>query len=315
MNQEVFEAVQDDHVGSLLDVGGALKVRGRPTLSILSRSCQAGRFPSTSPGTVLTMADFIHSDLGSRKRGDIVEVTLSAGANVRLLDSTNFSRYRRGQQHRYHGGLAKRSPVRLAIPGNGHWHCVVDMQGLRGTVRAGFQIVPAEATRPLPAIREHSQIAEIARNLADLGGDDQTPARDFDVFISHATEDKDAIVRPLAHALRAAGLTVWYDEFELRIGDSLRRRIDEGIARSRFGIVVLSNAFFAKGWPQYELDGLVTMAVSGRQVMLPLWHNVSKDEVLAQSPSLADKVALRTSDHSIDEIATEVAGVVKAQFP
>ncbi len=248
-------------------------------------------------------------------RGDIVEVTLSAGANVRLLDSMNFSRYRRGQQHRCHGGLARISPVRLVIPSSGHWHCVVDMQGLRGSVRAGFRVVPAEATRPLPAIREHNQIAAIARNLADSVGDDRTPARDFDVFISHATEDKDAIVRPLAHALRTAGLTVWYDEFELRIGDSLRRRIDEGIARSRFGIVVLSNSFFAKGWPQYELDGLVTMAVSGRQVMLPLWHNVSKDEVVAQSPSLADKVALRTADHSIDEIAAEVAGVVKTGLP
>jgi hypothetical protein len=63
---------------------------------------------------------------------------------------------------------------------------------------------------------------------------------------------------------------VWYDEFELRIGDSLRRKIDAGITGSRFGIVVLPPRFFAKGWPQYELDGLVTMAVSGAQVLLTL---------------------------------------------
>ena len=83
-----------------------------------------------------------------------------------------------------------------------------------------------------------------------------------------------------------------------------------GIARSRFGIVVLSHAFFDKSWPQYELDGLVTMAVSGQQVILPLWHEISKDEVLRQSPSLADKVALRTSDYSVAEIADEIAAVV-----
>ncbi len=90
----------------------------------------------------------------------------------------------------------------------------------------------------------------------------------------------------------------------------MRRKIDAGIARSRFGIVVLSPAFFAKDWPQYELDGLVTMSVSGKQVLLPLWHGTSKDEVMNHSPSLADKVALRTSDYSIEEIAEEIAAVV-----
>lgn len=258
------------------------------------------------------MSDFIHSDLGHRSSGDVVEVTLSAGANVRLLDSSNFSRYRGGQQHRYYGGLARQSPVRLQIPHGGHWHCVVDMQGLRGSVRASFRVVPGAALRPLPPIRQqHAEIAAIAANAAELAPAHERRRRDYDVFISHAAEDKEDIVRPLAHALQGHGLSVWYDEFELRIGDSLRRRIDEGIARSRFGIVVLSNAFFAKSWPQYELDGLVTMAVSGRQVLLPLWHRITKDEVVEQSPSLADKVALRTSDYSVDEIAAEIASVVE----
>ena len=62
-----------------------------------------------------------------------------------------------------------------------------------------------------------------------------------DVFVSHASEDKDAVVRPLAHALRAAGLRVWFGEFALHIGDSLRRKVDRGLATSRFGVVVLSH--------------------------------------------------------------------------
>ncbi|MEX2197072.1 MAG: toll/interleukin-1 receptor domain-containing protein [Thermoleophilaceae bacterium] len=135
--------------------------------------------------------------------------------------------------------------------------------------------------------------------------------KQYDVFISHATEDKDAIVRPLAIALAERGLDVWYDEFELRIGDSLRRKIDRGIANARFGVVVLSRAFFAKNWPQYELDGLVTREIhGGNQIILPLWHGLSKDELLRHSPSLADKVALRTSDLSVDQIADEVAAVI-----
>jgi TIR domain-containing protein len=148
--------------------------------------------------------------------------------------------------------------------------------------------------------------------LAEAAPSDDVRTHSYDVFISHASEDKSAVVTPLANALRQRGLSVWFDNFELKIGDSLRRKIDTGISRSRFGIVVLSPAFFAKGWPQYELDGLVTMAISGKQVLLPLWHGVSKDEVVSQSPSLADKVALRTADYTIDEIAEEITPVVQA---
>lgn len=256
---------------------------------------------------------FIDIDLGQCQRGDIAEITLSSGANVRLLDSSNFNAYRSGRNHRAIGGLAKVSPVRIQIPQAGHWHVAVDMQGLKGTVRASGRRIAAAALQPLPPIRQrHAGLQAIADNLAsDVPPALAVDAREFDVFISHASEDKDDVVRPLAQELRAHGLEVWYDEFELKIGDSLRRKIDAGVSRSRFGIVVLSTPFFAKGWPQYELDGLVTMAVSGRQVLLPLWHGVSKDEVVRHSPSLADKVALRTADYTIAEIAAEITSVVR----
>jgi hypothetical protein len=233
------------------------------------------------------MADFLQYDLGHCNRGDVAEVTLSTGANVRLLDSSNLSRYKRSADHRYWGGLATRSPTRIGIPHSGHWFVVVDMQGLRGgQIRSGARVIRASAFKPLPPIREQRRdLAEIAHNVSDIPPARATEEREFDVFISHATEDKDAIVRPLAVALQERELRVWYDEFELRIGDSLRQKIDSGIANSNFGVVVLSHAFFAKGWPQYELDGLVTMAVSGKQVILPLWHEISKDEVITISSS------------------------------
>ncbi len=131
------------------------------------------------------------------------------------------------------------------------------------------------------------------------------------MFISHASEDKAPVVRPLAEALTDLRVEVWYDEFELRIGDSLRRKIDHGIARSRFGLVVLSRSFFAKNWPQSELDGLVARDVDrGGGRLLPIWHEITKSEVLAQSPSLADRVALSTATSTLDEIAAEIAEVV-----
>lgn len=255
--------------------------------------------------------NFVHSDLGQRKRGDVLEVTLTKGANVRLLNSSNFQHYKRGERHTYHGGLVKKSPVRIAIPSSGHWYAVVDMQGLKGSTRASFRVINVSALQPLPPIVDRRpELAEIAANAAAVAPQGGANDREFDVFVSHASEDKDAIARPLAEALRDRDLSVWFDEFELLVGDSLRRKIDMGISRSRFGLVILSHAFFAKGWPQYELDGLVTRAVNGEQVILPIWHGVSKDDVVAQSPSLADKVALRTADYTVAEIADEIATVV-----
>jgi len=251
---------------------------------------------------------FTHYDLGNRKRGEIVEITLSgSAANVRLMNSTNFNSYKNGGRHRYTGGLTKKSPVHLQIPNSGHWHVTVDMAGLRGTVRSSIRILPS----PLPEIRERplSSIPSLVQSEPSV--DSSKDDREYDVFISHASEDKDAIVSQLAHALKEAGLSVWYDEFELKIGDSLRRKIDKGLANSQFGIVVLSHAFFNKGWPNYELDGLVTRAVTGEQILLPIWHNISKQEVIKYSPSLADKLARSTSTHTVEEIAEEIVEVIR----
>lgn len=115
---------------------------------------------------------FIHNDLGQRKKGDVVEVTLTSGANVRLLDSHNLGAYRNGRAHKFTGGLATRSPVRLAIPSSGHWHVAVDMQGLRGSTRASVRVIPGSALSPLPPIRESRiRLQDIADNMAEAAPD------------------------------------------------------------------------------------------------------------------------------------------------
>src|SRR5258708_1059094 len=114
----------------------------------------------------------------------------------------------------------------------------------------------------------------------------------WDVFISHASEDKKGGGEPLFGGLENGGLSIWYDRIELRLGDSLRNRIDEGLAQSRFGIVILSPAFFAKHWPQQELNGLAQREVDGRKVLLPVWYNITAEEVRSHSPMLADRVAV-----------------------
>jgi hypothetical protein len=114
------------------------------------------------------------------------------------------------------------------------------------------------------------------------------------VFISYAWEDK-PLARPLAEALRDAGLKVWYDDFSLKVGDSLRRSIDLGLSRAKRGIVILSPAFFRKAWPQRELDALVARESGKEPIILPVWHQVTADDIAEYSLILLDRVATMTS--------------------
>jgi hypothetical protein len=134
--------------------------------------------------------------------------------------------------------------------------------------------------------------------------------RAWDVFISHASEDKDAAAIPLAQALRRAGLRVWLDRQELSIGDSLHEKIDEGLANSRYGIVIISPTFLAKRFPRKELDGLFAREdASERKVILPVWHHIDKVTLARYSPILADRLAGNTDD-GIPFVAARIVDVV-----
>jgi retron-type reverse transcriptase len=133
-----------------------------------------------------------------------------------------------------------------------------------------------------------------------------------DFFISHASEDKDEIVRPLADALIEAGISVWYDEYTLQIGDSLRQKIDEGLAVSRFGIVILSNKFFEKKWPAKELNGLISRQVEGTNIIIPIRHKISQQEILKNSPLVADILSIN-SDKGIPFIVQKLKALLSSE--
>ncbi|WP_081582140.1 TIR domain-containing protein [Candidatus Microthrix parvicella] len=159
-------------------------------------------------------------------------------------------------------------------------------------------------------LRSRSELAEMEGG-SNAAVDLEAGAANF--FISHASEDKEAIARPLYEELSGRGYKVWLDEAELTVGDSLRQRIDEAISSCQFGIVVLSDAFFRKDWPQEELNALFTRQLSGVKTILPIWHDVDQARVLQYSPLLADRLAARSSD-GVEEVVRQVLAAFDAEI-
>ncbi|HKI83933.1 MAG TPA: toll/interleukin-1 receptor domain-containing protein [Candidatus Krumholzibacteria bacterium] len=115
-------------------------------------------------------------------------------------------------------------------------------------------------------------------------------AETYDLFVSYASEDR-AEVSELVAVLKSLGVQVWFDRFQLKVGDSLRRTIDLGLVSSRFGAVILSPSFFGKHYPERELDGLAQREIDGTKVILPVWKDVTAQDVRSYSPPLADRIA------------------------
>jgi hypothetical protein len=143
-----------------------------------------------------------------------------------------------------------------------------------------------------------------------------TESLQWDIFISHAHEDKETVVRPLAHLLYSYGLEVWFDEFSLRLGDPLRASLDKGLTSSRFGVVVLSRAFFEKKWTGFELDSLIQREQPGEKLILPLLFNLEISDVKKIIPGLADKIAVRIdgTQEKLHSAALQILREVKPEL-
>ena len=148
---------------------------------------------------------------------------------------------------------------------------------------------------------------------AEGQGNDISPRTTImrDVFISHASEDNAEIARPLAEALKQRGLSVWFDEYELTLGDRLRRKIEEGLRVSRYGVTILSDSFFRKKWPQEELDALFALETESKKI-LPVWHGLSSADIARYAPLLVDRLAVSTKI-GVDAVADEIARAIKQQ--
>jgi hypothetical protein len=188
-----------------------------------------------------------------------------------------------------------------------------------GPINGGVREPPLWDGQWLQSVHEWRVTAAGRADAALYGGRsaghaEERPARaepSHDLFVCHAGEDKAAVAVPLAEALKARGWSVWLDVLELTLGDSLSGQIDAALARSRFGVVVLSRAFFAKQWPRRELAGFAAReVVAGTKVILPVWHGVDQNYLVQFSPTLADRLGAST-DLGIEYVAEQVSAALR----
>ena len=169
---------------------------------------------------------------------------------------------------------------------------------------------PTSLTQPMPHESTASWTPPVDNPPGMLGH--QEAKRDF--FVSHAGEDK-AFVRELVDALQSLEATVWFDEHELMVGDSLSESIAAGLKNSHLGVVVLSKSFFKKKWPRQELKGLLARERAGDGAILPIWHQVTEEDIIDFDPSLVDKVALDSSSMTVSQIAESLCRRLRRSRP
>ena len=147
--------------------------------------------------------------------------------------------------------------------------------------------------------------------LETVSGDEP----EYDVFVSHAWEDKADFVEAFVQALKDREIKVWYDKSKIKWGDSMRARIDDGLRKSKFGVAILSPNYIAEGkyWTKAELDGLFQMESINGKTLLPIWHNLTKKQVMDYSPILASKLAMTTATMTAEEMADELLDMLSSE--
>lgn len=221
----------------------------------------------------------------------------------------------KGARSRGYYGMAKRIAEALGQPSNDGPYLEEFEFGGHGSIWGPEWSVwnfIADVT-VIPSVAEpgNHETAEASKPVSEDETDDS--GLGWDLFISHASEDKDSVARPLSRLLSAKGVTVWLDENQLRLGDSLRQKIDDGLAKCRYGVVIISKAFFAKQWPLHELNGLFARETIDQKVVLPIWHGVDREMVVRFSPILADRLAVSTAS-GLDGVAESILGTVRPEL-
>jgi TIR domain len=180
------------------------------------------------------------------------------------------------------------------------------------TAYADLRVDQAEIDALWPPTADSPEVSSVPLPSKTATGEESIL---FDVFVSHATEDK-PYVEPLVNSLETAGVRVWFDKTTLEWGDDLKPSIDRGLSNCRYGVVVFSKAFLRRRkWTEYELNSLFALEQPGRKIILPIWHGITRDDLLQYGAAFADRLAKISSKDSYEDIVESLLGLLGRSKP
>ena len=138
----------------------------------------------------------------------------------------------------------------------------------------------------------------------------------YDAFISHAVEDKFPIANELCARLEQAGLKIWYSGRELRVGDRLTTAIEQGLSKSRFGIVILSPTYVSKMWTLREFYSLLSREEHGKKTILPILYDITPEQLAQKDLTMAELFSIRADkgmDYVVNVLVNEIRETQKAE--
>lgn len=126
---------------------------------------------------------------------------------------------------------------------------------------------------------------------------------EYDLFISHASKDKEELVENLYRSLDKLGIKIFYDKESIEWGDNWKEKILNGVNKAEFAIIVISENFFGREWTERELNELLSRQNrNGQKIILPILKNITMEQLQQKYPSVADIQAIDSKDFSTDEI-------------
>lgn len=134
-------------------------------------------------------------------------------------------------------------------------------------------------------------------------------AESYDLFLCHAWDDRRETATELHNLLEAEDVSVWFSEKDIVLGQPFMREIDKGLAKTRIGLVLITPAFLRRiesgGVSEKELSELLS-----RDLLIPVAHGVTYDEIRSVSPLLGSRNGLSTEEDPMEAIAKKVAELI-----
>ncbi|MDE8740610.1 toll/interleukin-1 receptor domain-containing protein [Pectobacterium polaris] len=134
-----------------------------------------------------------------------------------------------------------------------------------------------------------------------------------DSFISYAVEDND-FVSDVAFGLKSNGLSVWFAPISLKVGERLLDSIEKGLNESRTGVLVLSPSYLSKNWTSYEMDILIRQNIERNKKILPIWLNVTKEDIENKHIGLSGIVGI-TDTTEVPRVVSQLVEVLSDGAP